>query len=59
MNNVDLYVPDCLFPTDNDLEIPSLIPEVQPQFIEIPFYCFGEQARSTNMGGARNTSFLY
>lgn len=59
MKQQDLFVPDCLFPTDNDLEIPSLLPDVQPQFIEIPFYCFGEQARSTNMGGTRNTSLLY
>lgn len=44
-------IPDCLFPSDNDLEIPSLIPEAQPQFCEIPFVCFGEQARTFQMNG--------
>lgn len=58
MEQQNLFVPDCLFPTDNDLEIPSLLPDVQPQFIEIPFYCFGEQARSTNMCG-RGTLHFY
>ena len=46
----ELYIPDCLFPTDNELEIPSLL-DVQPKFVEIPVYCFGEQSRSTNMDG--------
>lgn len=57
MEDMDLFVPDCLFPTDNDLEIPSLI-DVQPTFVEIPFYCFGEQKRTTNMGG-RGTLHFY
>lgn len=47
----ELYIPDCLFPTDNELEIPSLLMDVQPQYVEIPTYCFGEQARTTNMCG--------
>lgn len=51
MENGELYIPDCLFPTDNPLEIPCLLSDVQPQYIEIPFYCFGEQARTTNMNG--------
>lgn len=51
MYNGELYIPDCLFPTDNPLEIPCLLSDVQPQYIEIPFYCFGEQARTTNMNG--------
>lgn len=51
MNINELYIPDCLFPTDNELEIPSLLMDVQPQYVEIPTYCFGEQARTTNMCG--------
>lgn len=31
----DLFVPDCLFQTDNDLEIPTLMLDMQPQYIEI------------------------
>lgn len=38
MENGELYIPDCLFPTDNPLEIPCLLSDVQPQYIEIPFY---------------------
>lgn len=58
MENGELYIPDCLFPTDNPLEIPCLLSDVQPQYIEIPFYCFGEQARTTNMNG-RGTLHFY
>lgn len=58
MYNGELYIPDCLFPTDNPLEIPCLLSDVQPQYIEIPFYCFGEQARTTNMNG-RGTLHFY
>lgn len=45
------YIPDCLFPSDNQMEIPSLILDVQPTHVEIPFLCFGEQKRSKNMNG--------
>lgn len=38
MENGELYIPDCLFPTDNPLEIPCLLSDVQPLYIEIPFY---------------------
>ena len=44
-------IPDCLFPSDNDLEIPSLLFDVQPEFCEIPFVCYGEQARTFQMNG--------
>ena len=30
MEDRDLFIPDCLFPTDNELEIPSLLLDVQP-----------------------------
>lgn len=57
-NYGELYIPDCLFPTDNPLEIPCLLSDVQPKYIEIPFYCFGEQARTTNMNGRGTLSIL-
>lgn len=45
------YIPDCLFPSDNQLEIPMLRLDVQPECVEIPCLCFGEQKRTTNMQG--------
>lgn len=32
MYNGELYIPDCLFPTDNPLEIPCLLSDVQPVY---------------------------
>ena len=29
MNN---YVPDCIFPTDNDAEVPTIRMDMQPEF---------------------------
>lgn len=51
LSKYDTYIPDCLFPTDNQMEIPTLRLDVQPSCVEIPFICFGEQKRSKNMGG--------
>ena len=45
------HIPDCLFPSDNELEIPSLLPDVQPEFCDIPFVCWGETARTFQMNG--------
>ncbi len=42
---------DCLLPSDNLLEIPSLRLDVQPSSVGIPFLCFGEQKRSKDMHG--------
>ena len=42
----DLFVPDCTFETNNDLEIPTLRLDMQPQFCEKPFVLFGEQKRT-------------
>lgn len=47
----DSLIPDCLFDTDNDLEVPSLRLDMQPNFCDIPFICFGEQKRTFNMQG--------
>ena len=52
----DLYVPDQLFPTDNDAEIPTLKLDMQAEFCEIPFVCFGEQKRTFQMN---NTGTLH
>lgn len=54
----ELYVPDCLFPTDNELEIPSLLIERQPRYAEIPFVRYGEQKRTFQMNG-RGTLCFY
>lgn len=52
MNNVnESTIPDCLFSTDNQMEIPTLRLDVQPTCVEIPCLCFGEQKRTTNMQG--------
>lgn len=44
-----LITEDCLFPCDNDLEIPSLRLDMQPKVCSIPFRCFGEQKRTLDM----------
>lgn len=54
----DTIVPDCLFESDNDLEVPTLRLDVQPSVCEIPFLCFGEQKRTLNMNG-RGTLHFY
>ena len=53
----DLFVPDCLFQTDNDLEIPTLRMDMQPKFVDIPFVCFGEQKRTFQMNGQGTLHF--
>lgn len=51
------YVPDCLFPSDNDFEIPTLLSDIQPDVIDIPFVCFGEQRRTYDMNGCGTLHF--
>lgn len=53
----DLFVPDCILQTDNDLEIPSLDLDMQPKFCDIPFVCFGEQRRTFQMNGSGTLHF--
>ena len=48
---------DCLFTTDNDMEIPTLSLDCQPKLVEIPFVCFGEQRRTFNMFGKGTLHF--
>lgn len=44
-------IPDSLLPTDNRFEIPVLRLEAQPEFVELPVLCYGEQSRSKDMHG--------
>ena len=38
----ELTLPDQLFPTDNDLEIPTLDMDMQAKECQAPFLCFGD-----------------
>lgn len=51
------YLLDCIFPTDNDAEIPSLRLDRQPRFCDITFLCFGEQKRMFQMNSAGTLHF--
>lgn len=51
------YIPDSLFPSDNDLEIPSLDLSMQAESCEIPFVCYGEQKRTFRMKGKGTLHF--
>lgn len=53
----DLFSPDCLFPTDNKLEIPTLRLDMQAEYCEIPFVCFGETKRTYKMKGTGTLHF--
>lgn len=57
MNRDYTIFPDCIFPTDNDLEVPSLMLDVQPSACEIPFLCYGEQRRTKDMSGCGTLHF--
>ena len=51
------YIPDCLFPSVNELEVPTLRLDVQPTCAAIPFVCFGEQKRTFKMHGTGTLHF--
>ena len=53
----DVTIPDMLFPTDNELEIPTLDINMQARECQIPFLCFGEQKRTYNMNGQETLHF--
>lgn len=53
----DLFAPDCLFPTDNKYEIPTLRMDMQAEYCEIPFVCFGEQRRTKDLEGTGTLHF--
>lgn len=53
----NMVAPDCLFPSDNNLEIPELRLDMQAEYCEIPFVCFGEQRRTYQMKGTGTLHF--
>lgn len=53
----DLSLSDQLFPSDNDLEVPTLDINMQATECQIPFLCFGEQKRTYNLNGAGTLHF--
>ena len=57
MINEIQYIPDSLFPTDNDFEVPSLRLDMAASTCEIPFVCFGEQKRTFKMNGTGTLHF--
>lgn len=56
-NELDSIIPDTLFPSDNDAEIPSLRLDMQAKEISLPFLCWGEQKRTTNLLGMGTMHF--
>ena len=54
---LEQVIPDTLFPSDNDAEIPTLRLDMQAQELSIPFLCWGEQKRSTNLLGLGSMHF--
>lgn len=46
-----LTVPDAIFPSDNDYEIPLLDINLQARSFDLPFSVYGTQSRRTKMGG--------
>ena len=51
------YIPDQLFATDNDWEIPVLDDSMQATSVDIPFLAFGEQKRTLNLQGNGTVHF--
>lgn len=41
-----VWVPDCLFPANNDFDIPTLKMHTGPVYVELPFRGYGVEARS-------------
>lgn len=50
-------IPDTLFPSDNDAEIPILRLDMQMEEVSMPFLCWGEQKRTTNLLGLGSLHF--
>lgn len=51
MTNELSRIGDAIYDSDNDLEIPNLRLDMQPDSVEAPFVCFGEQSRTLKMNG--------
>lgn len=54
---LEQVIPDTLFPSDNDAEVPNLRLDMQAQELSIPFLCWGEQKRTTNLLGLGSMHF--
>lgn len=54
---LEQVIPDTLFPSDNDAEIPTLRLDMQATDITNPFLCWGEQKRTTNLLGLGSMHF--
>jgi hypothetical protein len=54
---LEQVIPDTLFPSDNDAEIPTLRLDMQAQELSIPFLCWGEQKRTVNLLGTGSLHF--
>lgn len=52
-----MNLPDAIFPSDNDIEIPTLRLDMQAELCDIPFVCWGEQRRTFKMNGAGTLHF--
>ena len=55
--DLDTSITDCLFPSDNDAEIPTLDLTMQASRVEIPFLAFGEQSRTINLNWTGSLHF--
>lgn len=55
--DLDDIIPETLFPTDNDAEVPVLRLDMQAKEITNPFLCWGEQKRTTNLLGLGSMHF--
>lgn len=51
------FVPDCIYPSDNDFEIPVLLETMNATTVDVPFVCFGEQRRTMQMNGLGTLHF--
>jgi len=45
------YVPDAIFPSQNEWGVPDLLPDLQADFLELPFTRWGEISRKNKMRG--------
>lgn len=57
MRDTDITIPDMLFLTDNELEIPTLDLDMQATACNVPFLCFGEQKRTYNLNNEGTLHF--
>jgi len=53
----ELFIPDEIYPSDNDFEIPTLREDMQARTCGLPFLAFGEQKRTYQMNGTGTLHF--